>query len=111
MVYRRQFSNCAGNGDGCCVRHWVSEGAGRNRGESQRFDTMLISQADRLTMATGQRFSFIPISAAIDWAHGMDNVFACSCPPLVMTAFPAVRRPILFTISRHSVSIKGPPAL
>src|ERR1700738_5067646 len=74
MVYRRQLVKCGRNGDRCRVSHGVPVGACRNCGESQRLDTMLISQADRLTMATGQRFSFIPISAAIDWTHGMDNV-------------------------------------
>jgi len=56
------------------VGNWIEVGAGRDRWERQRPNAMVVGDSKRFSISTGQSFGFASFPAAVDRAHGVNDV-------------------------------------
>src|SRR3979411_1043874 len=53
----------------------IAEGAGRYRREGQGFYSMIVGDADALTIATGEGFGLVLSASSIHGADGVNDIF------------------------------------
>ncbi len=70
----RQSFDCGAKGDGSGFVNWIAESSGRDGREGQGLDSMIVGDADGLTIATGERFGLM-LASAIHGADGVNYVF------------------------------------